>query len=248
MRERELERESARVRTRFSTARDSGSGNRRRLTRFGKQYLDQATTFFFYNFPADRSAKDLWFCFWSFGKVADVYIPARRDRRGRRFGFVRMLNISNIKDMERKLNQIKLDSYHLKVKIAENMKREREASSSGQHMQKEKQWIRKDSKVSPERSFAQVVTGYRNAIEEGNSSTSGVKQGVTKKGKEAMEKAREKSTSLRESEVVPETLLGKVTVPLQSEGKAKERALSETELSETKRVLSFTLKERKWHG
>ncbi|GLT49851.1 hypothetical protein SLA2020_233790 [Shorea laevis] len=195
---REFERESARGRTRFLTARDSGSGNRRQLPWYGKQYLDQATTFFFYNFPTDRSAKDLWFCFWSFGKVADVYIPIRRDRRDRRFGFVRMLNISNVKDMERKLNQIMLDSYYLKVKLAENMKREREVTSSGQYKQVEKQWIRKDSKVTPGRSYAQVVAGYRRAIEEEKSSTNGVKQVVTKKGKEAMEKVREKGTSSRE--------------------------------------------------
>ncbi|GLT87518.1 hypothetical protein SLE2022_055970 [Rubroshorea leprosula] len=71
------ERESARVRARFSTAKDSGA--RRRLPRFGKGFLEQATTFFFYDFPEDRSAKDLWFCFWSYGKVVDVYIPTRRD-------------------------------------------------------------------------------------------------------------------------------------------------------------------------
>ncbi|GLT52598.1 hypothetical protein SLA2020_259300 [Shorea laevis] len=86
----------------FSTAKDSGA--RRWLLGFGKRFLEQATTFFFYDFPEDRLAKDLWFSFWSYGKVADVYIPTRRDRRGRRFGFVRMLGLSDVKEMEERLN------------------------------------------------------------------------------------------------------------------------------------------------
>ncbi|GKV41325.1 hypothetical protein SLEP1_g48872 [Rubroshorea leprosula] len=170
-----LERDSARVRARFPTAKDSGSGIRRQLPRYGKQYLGQATSYFFYDFPVDHSAKDLWYCFWSFGKVADVYIPARRDRRGRWFGFVRMLNVSNVKEMERKLNQIKIDSYHLKVKLAENMKRGREGTLLGQQKSLEKQWIRRDSKVTPGKTYAQVVAGNMGALEEGKSSTNGVK-------------------------------------------------------------------------
>ncbi|GKV48812.1 hypothetical protein SLEP1_g55604 [Rubroshorea leprosula] len=90
-----MERERARVRDRFSTVRDSSSGFRRRLPRYGKHFIGQATTYFFYDFLVNHSAKDLWYSFWSFGKVADVYIIERRDRRGRRFGFVRMSEASD---------------------------------------------------------------------------------------------------------------------------------------------------------
>ncbi|GLT95902.1 hypothetical protein SLE2022_135570 [Rubroshorea leprosula] len=154
-----------------------------------------------------------------------MYILARRDWRGCQFGFVCMLNVSNVKDMERRLNQIKLDSYHLKVKLAENMKKGREVTLLGQHKQLEKQWIRRDSKVTPGKTYAQVVARNTGALEEGKSSTNGVKQVVAKKGKEAMEDVGEEGLRLRELEVVPETLPEKVTVP------------------ETERVLDFTPKD-----
>ncbi|GKV24793.1 hypothetical protein SLEP1_g34360 [Rubroshorea leprosula] len=205
---RELERDSARVRARLPTAKDSGSGIRRQLPRYGKQYLGQATSYFFYDFPADQSAKDLWYCFWSFGKVADVYIPAKRDRRGRRFGFVRMLNVSNVREMERKLNQIKIHSYHLKVKLAENMKKGREGTLLGNHKQLEKQWIRRDSKVTPGKTYAQVVAGDMGSLEQGQSSNNGVQQGVAKKGNEAMEDAGEE-----ELKVTPEISQEKASGP-----------------------------------
>ncbi|GKV52773.1 hypothetical protein SLEP1_g59338 [Rubroshorea leprosula] len=51
---------------------------------------------------------------------ADVYILARRDQRGRRFGFVCMSKVVDVKDMERKLDHIWLDSYHLKVVAGNN--------------------------------------------------------------------------------------------------------------------------------
>ncbi|GLU07994.1 hypothetical protein SLE2022_249290 [Rubroshorea leprosula] len=223
---RELERESARVRARFPTAKDSGSGIRRQLPRYGKQYLGQATSYFFYDFPADQSAKDLWYCFWSFGKVADVYIPAKRDRRGRRFGFVRMLNVSNVREMERKLNQIKIDSYYLNVKLAENMKRGREETVLGQHKQLEKKWIRRDSKVSPGKTYAQVVAGNMGALEEGKSSTNGAKQGVAKKGNGVMENAGEEVLRVRELKVTPETS------PEKDSGPQMERVLNFTPKAE----------------
>ncbi|GLU21016.1 hypothetical protein SLE2022_371820 [Rubroshorea leprosula] len=206
MRERFRERESARVWTRRSAARDSGNGLRRWLPGFGKQYLGQATLFFFYDFPEDSSAKDLWFCFWSYGKVADVYVPARRDRRGRRFGFVRMSEVSDVTDMERKLNQIWLGSYHLKVKLADNMKRGKEGSMVRQKPQIEKKWIRRDNKVNPRVTYAQVVAGDMDAIEDRNSSAHDLRQVSVLKEKEPTGKRiAEDGIKPKDSEVVPET-------------------------------------------
>ncbi|GKV09904.1 hypothetical protein SLEP1_g21338 [Rubroshorea leprosula] len=176
MRERFRERESARVWTRRPATRDSGNGLRRWLPGFGKQYLGQATSFFFYDFPKESFAKDLWFCFWSYGKVADVYIPARWDRRGCRFGFVRMSEVSDVTDMERKLNEIWLGSYHLKVKVADNMKRGKEGTMVRQKSQIEKKWIRRDNKVNPRVTYAQVVAGIMDAIEDRNSSAHDLRQ------------------------------------------------------------------------
>ncbi|GLT98876.1 hypothetical protein SLE2022_163510 [Rubroshorea leprosula] len=202
------ERESARVRARFSTAKDSGA--RRRLPGFGKGFLEQATTFFFYDFPEDRSAKDLWFCFWSYGKVVDVYIPTRRDRRGRRFGFVRMSGAFDVKDMERRLNQIWLDYYRLKVKLAENMKKGRDEIRAAQNGRDKKQWVRRDMMVRPGRSYAQAVAANLGAIAEGLSST--------REREETADAVALKGASMKASAVVPGKKPETISGPMISEG------------------------------
>ncbi|GKV09905.1 hypothetical protein SLEP1_g21338 [Rubroshorea leprosula] len=206
MRERFRERESARVWTRRPATRDSGNGLRRWLPGFGKQYLGQATSFFFYDFPKESFAKDLWFCFWSYGKVADVYIPARWDRRGCRFGFVRMSEVSDVTDMERKLNEIWLGSYHLKVKVADNMKRGKEGTMVRQKSQIEKKWIRRDNKVNPRVTYAQVVAGIMDAIEDRNSSAHDLRQvSVLKENEPTGKRIAEDGIKSKDSEVAPET-------------------------------------------
>ncbi|GKV09841.1 hypothetical protein SLEP1_g21281 [Rubroshorea leprosula] len=206
MRERFRERESARVWTRRPAARDSGNGLRRWLPGFGKQYLGQATSFFFYDFPEDSSAKDLWFCFGSYGKVADVYIPARRDRRGRRFGFVRMSEVSNVTEMERKLNQIWLGSYHLKVKVADSMKKGKEGSMVRHKAQIEKKWIKRDNKVNPKVTYAQVVTGNMAEVEDRNSTANALRHVSALKENESIGKrVVEDGIKSKGSEAEPET-------------------------------------------
>ncbi|GLU00004.1 hypothetical protein SLE2022_174020 [Rubroshorea leprosula] len=217
-------RERARVRDRFPTARDSGSGfRRRRLPGYGKHFIGQATTYFFYDFPAKLSAKDLWYRFWSFGKVADVYIPERRDRRGRRFGFVRMAEVSDAKDMERKLNQIWLDSYRLKVKLAENMKSERERIFRGsQQKQTTEQWIRRDRKVSPGLTYAQIVTGKIMASDEGEAMTQVLEQAVVQKVPEKRVAGLEQTGALsKEWAVIPMSIPVQASTSTASDANAK---------------------------
>ncbi|GKV46559.1 hypothetical protein SLEP1_g53532 [Rubroshorea leprosula] len=208
-----MERGSARVKVRFPAAKDNGSGTKWQLPGYGRQFLVQVTTYFFYDFPADRSVKDMWFCFWSFGKVADVFILARRDWRGRHFGFVCMSEVSEVKDMEQKLNQIWLGSYHLKVKLAGNMKREWGVAATNPNRQFEKKWIRRESKVTLGRTYAQVVAGNVVASEEGVSSNNDVRQVEITKGMEPV------------VDVVLETISERSTVPLTSEGRVEERSL-----------------------
>ncbi|MCI67715.1 hypothetical protein A2U01_0088974, partial [Trifolium medium] len=42
--------------------------------------------------------------FQNYGDIAEVVIPARRDRRGRRFGFARFDNVVNIRRFEYELD------------------------------------------------------------------------------------------------------------------------------------------------
>lgn len=46
-------------------------------------------TFFFRNFPESCTEGELWRSFSKVGRVVDLYIPAKRDKLGKKFGFVR---------------------------------------------------------------------------------------------------------------------------------------------------------------
>lgn len=51
------------------------------------------------------------------GRVGDVYIPPRRDKLGKRFGFVKFINVQNPKVLERQLENIMIGDQKLVVSI-----------------------------------------------------------------------------------------------------------------------------------
>nr|GEZ61492.1 RNA-directed DNA polymerase, eukaryota, reverse transcriptase zinc-binding domain protein [Tanacetum cinerariifolium] len=62
-----------------------------------------SSSVFVINFPEQFSAKDLWNTCKVYGHVVDTYIPDRRSKIGKRFGFVRFINAF---DMERLVNNL----------------------------------------------------------------------------------------------------------------------------------------------
>ncbi|GLT29698.1 hypothetical protein SLA2020_045450 [Shorea laevis] len=105
---------ATRVRVRGAATRD-GSGSkrwqfrseyRRRVIGVDNHFLGQTTTFFFYNFRDKWEVEDLWHGFKMYGKVVDVFVLQKRDKRGRRFGFVRLSGVQNEKSMEKRLNEV----------------------------------------------------------------------------------------------------------------------------------------------
>ncbi|GKV27405.1 hypothetical protein SLEP1_g36578 [Rubroshorea leprosula] len=77
----------------------------------------QATPYFFSNFPEDWSYEEMWRTFLKFGRVYDIYSPSRKSRSGVRFGFVRFLNVHDIRELERQLDQIWVGGRKLWVNI-----------------------------------------------------------------------------------------------------------------------------------
>ncbi|GKV49682.1 hypothetical protein SLEP1_g56420 [Rubroshorea leprosula] len=152
------------ARSRFR-ARDDGtwdSGNSRRRQRQHRRTgefrnWNQGQSFFFYNFPDNWDAKALWHRFQECGRVGDVFVPAKRDKWGKRFGFVRMLGVQDVQNLEGRLNQIWIGSYKLRVKVAIDR------GQNGTVYQKEaerKGRIRAQSFVKLGRSYVQAVKRY----------------------------------------------------------------------------------------
>lgn len=61
------------------------------------QNIDKSfTSFFFTDFPEECYVSELYQVFMPFGKVGKIYVPLKRDRRGRRFGFVKFQKVADV--------------------------------------------------------------------------------------------------------------------------------------------------------
>ncbi|GLU06155.1 hypothetical protein SLE2022_232100 [Rubroshorea leprosula] len=157
--------ERARVGARGATARTDGGSRRRQVSRGQSHGVDnqinrQVKTFFFYNFPENREAADLWYDFAKYGKVVDVFVPRKRDKWGKRFGFVRMAGVQNEDQMEKWLNEIWIGYYKMRVKIANKIQNQGARNTKASTAAKVK-WTKvgMNRLVQPGQSYAQAVVG-----------------------------------------------------------------------------------------
>ncbi|GLT60026.1 hypothetical protein SLA2020_328150 [Shorea laevis] len=154
--------------TRGAATRDGGSSrrwqyrgdnDRRRIAGVDSQFLGQTTTYFFYNFPDKFEARDLWHSFQMYGKVVDVFVLQKRDKRGKRFGFVRFSGVQNAEWMAKRLSGIWIGSYKMIVKVAD---KEQRMGREGKTVRDGKAGTairREDRLVQPGKSYVQVVAG-----------------------------------------------------------------------------------------
>ncbi|KAK2442416.1 hypothetical protein QL285_013611 [Trifolium repens] len=77
-----------------------------------------ATSYFFTNFPDDVKAVDLWPKFARFGRVGEVFIPAKVDKQGKRFGFVKFREVRDATELLRCISNIWIDSFKLRINLS----------------------------------------------------------------------------------------------------------------------------------
>ncbi|GKV41384.1 hypothetical protein SLEP1_g48927 [Rubroshorea leprosula] len=114
---------------------------------------NQAAVFFFTNFPDDWSYESMWLTFRKFGRVLAIYCPPRKSKSGRRFGFVRFLEVKNEVELERKLDQIRVGT--TKLWVNRPRFRMEEGRNRGDSKPAERNFVK------PGRSFAEVVKGIQ---------------------------------------------------------------------------------------
>ncbi|GKV32257.1 hypothetical protein SLEP1_g40874 [Rubroshorea leprosula] len=85
---------------------------------YNKGLYKQATTFFFSNIPNDWNYNDMWTTFDRYGRLISIYSPQRRSQSGRRFGFLKYIEVRNVRDLEEKLDQIWVAGRKIWVNIA----------------------------------------------------------------------------------------------------------------------------------
>ncbi|GAU43006.1 hypothetical protein TSUD_187270 [Trifolium subterraneum] len=79
---------------------------------------NETTSFFFTNFPNDVKASDLWSRFARFARVGEVYIPNKVDKQGHRFGFVKFRDVRDAKELLRRISDIWVGSFRLRVNLS----------------------------------------------------------------------------------------------------------------------------------
>jgi RNA recognition motif-containing protein len=79
---------------------------------------NEATSFYFTNFPDDVVVVDLWKIFARFGRVGEVYIPSKKDKWGRGFGFVKFFEVENAERLESRLGEVWCGTYKLRINLS----------------------------------------------------------------------------------------------------------------------------------
>jgi hypothetical protein len=110
------------------------SGSARATTEKNKGYfhhLDKITTsFFFTNIPEDATSEDLWKLFLKYGRVGEVFLPRKLDKRGRRFGFVKFKEVLEVDVLSEKLRDVWMGSFKLWVNRSRFGRSERKEDSN----------------------------------------------------------------------------------------------------------------------
>ncbi|GJS62808.1 nucleotide-binding alpha-beta plait domain-containing protein [Tanacetum coccineum] len=77
-----------------------------------------STSVFITNFPESLSAKELFQSCKQYGHVVDTFIPTKRSKNGKRFGFVRFINVFNEERLVNNLCTVWIDRFKLHANIA----------------------------------------------------------------------------------------------------------------------------------
>nr|GEW83284.1 nucleotide-binding alpha-beta plait domain-containing protein [Tanacetum cinerariifolium] len=89
-----------------------------------------STSVFVTNFPDQFNAKELWNTYKKYGFVADAFIPTRRSKAGKRFGFVRFINVFDAERLVNNLCTIWIGRYKIHANIAQFQRAPMNNSSS----------------------------------------------------------------------------------------------------------------------
>ncbi|KAJ9549144.1 hypothetical protein OSB04_021687 [Centaurea solstitialis] len=122
----------------------------------------RATSFFFTNFPDTWSEANVWKEFLHHGKLVDVYIARKKTVAGRKFGFARFLDVSDVTSFEKKLDGIRMGAYKVKVNVA---RFERSGNTAPKTKPKIDSFKETNSRVKAGFSFADAVKGNQSMEE-----------------------------------------------------------------------------------
>ncbi|XP_020234575.1 uncharacterized protein LOC109814533 [Cajanus cajan] len=116
------------------------------------------TSFYFEKFPPSYREQDLWKVFQRWGRVWEVFIAARRNAKGYLYGFVKFIDVWDVKALEVRLDKVYIGSVKLNVNISRFSKEE---TTKKKH--ETKIYRREAGRKDTQRSYVDVVNG--NAVQ-----------------------------------------------------------------------------------
>ncbi|KAK2394774.1 zinc finger CCCH domain-containing protein [Trifolium repens] len=213
-------RETSRERGRSGGGGQEFSSNIQKQANFNPNFLGHhhnknITTFFISNFPEDITTDDLWTALAKYWRVGEIYVPAKRDKFNRRFGFARFVEVKNA---QRLLEQIE-DTWFGLYKLRANISR----FSRGEVKTKEESFQQTKGRILEEgrtEGFNKGVS-FRDAL--------GVEVAKSVPGVILQQGPLESLVGMAESEVVPVDACPKTLATLQQSfvGTLKEGILAE---------------------
>lgn len=72
------------------------NGHQHSYTRANWRDQRDVTSFYFTRFPEDATKKDLWHHFKQAGDVREIFISKKRNKNGRKYGFVRFKGVEDM--------------------------------------------------------------------------------------------------------------------------------------------------------
>jgi RNA recognition motif-containing protein len=96
-----------------------GFGNFRPREGKGSGFIDKldktTTSFYISNFPEVATTDELWKIFLKYGRVVEIYIPKKLDKRGCRFGFVKFKDVKEVEVLSDSMTDVWMGSFKLRV-------------------------------------------------------------------------------------------------------------------------------------
>ncbi|GJU37673.1 nucleotide-binding alpha-beta plait domain-containing protein [Tanacetum coccineum] len=129
-----------------------------------------STSIFVTNFPDHTKAKDLWNVCKQYGQVVDAFIPDRKSKAGKRYGFVRFIRVYDVDRLVSNLCTLWMGSHHLHANVARFQRPP--AVNSGGYTHQNGNYVPKKTEANSnnghrtdKRSYVNVVNGDTKSTE-----------------------------------------------------------------------------------
>nr|GEY77596.1 DIE2/ALG10 family [Tanacetum cinerariifolium] len=129
-----------------------------------------STSIFVTNFLDHAKAKDLWNVCKQYGQVVDAFIPDRKSKAGKRYGFVRFIRVYDVDHLVSNLCTLWMGSHHLHVNVARFIRPPAVKSGgythqNGKYMPKKTKDNANNGRRIDKMSYVNVVNGDTKSIE-----------------------------------------------------------------------------------